>query len=247
MKHTIKNWNNFQPINELKRSTYQNAAHKLRKLGGIHKERASKMTQWSYISLGRHLGTFNMKFDIQSVEFENWKTKEKTWTDCLLPNKITSKNINRKMKMLKEGPLPVYIWGGLVDNPYAFYGDNPQDNMTHINCMIGVISEECNDFSYCFFINVKVEWIDGEFRVVPGSSDIDPVHSGDSDVEGIGFFADRQSALKFKRQFLTQDNMRKMVDGFEELREFFMEYSNGEQWNNYFKELQSISVNKLYQ
>lgn len=243
----IKKWNDFQPTNELKHSTYQNAATKLRRLGGIHKERASKMTQWSYISLGKHLGTFNMKFDIQSVEFENWKTKEKTWEDCLLPNKITSKDVNRKINMVKEGPLPVYIWGGLVDNPYEFYGDNPEDSMTHINCMVGVISEECNHTSYCFFINVRVEWVDGELRVVPGSADIDSVHSGDSDVEGIGFFADRQSALKFKRQFLTQDNMRSMVDGFDDLREFFMEYSNGEQWNNYFKELQSISVNKIYQ
>jgi hypothetical protein len=43
------------------------------------------------------------------------------------------------------------------------------------------------------------------------------------------------------------DNMRNMVDGFEELRDFFMEHSTGEEWNNYFKELQSISVNKIYQ
>ena len=40
--------------------------------------------------------------------------------------------------------------------------------------------------------------------------------------------------------------MRNMVDGFDELREFFMEHSSGEEWNNYFKELQSISVNKIF-
>jgi len=243
----IKKWNNFQPINELKHSTYQDAAVKLRRLGGVHKERASKLDQWSFISLGKHLGTFNMKFDIQSVKFENWKTKEITWENCLVPNKITHKDFHRKMNMVKEGPLPVYLWGGLVDNPYEFYGDNPEDNMTHINCMVGVISEECYHTSYCFFINVKVEWIDGEMKIAPGSAEIDSVHSGDSDVEGIAFFADRQSALKFKKQFLTQDNMRNMVDGFEELRDFFMEHSTGEEWNNYFKELQSISVNKIYQ
>ena len=243
----IKKWNDFQKINELKHRTYQDAAVKLRRLGGVHKERASKLDQWSFISLAKHLGTFNMKFDIQSVEFENWKTKEKTWEDCLLPNKITSKNVNRRINMVKEGPLPVYIWGGLVDNPYEFYGDNPEDNMTHINCMIGAISEECYNTYYCFFISVKVEWVDDVMKIVPGSAEIDSVHSGDSDVEGIAFFSDRQSALKFKKQFLNQDNMRNMVDGFDELREFFMEHSTGEEWNNYFNELQLISVNKIYQ
>jgi len=243
----IHKWNDFQKVNELKHSTYSIAATKLRRLGGVHKERASKLSQWSYISLGKHLGTFNMKFDIQSIEFENWKTKEKTWENCLLPNKITSKNVNRRINMVKEGPLPVYIWGGLVDNPYEFYGDNPYENMTHISCMLGAISEECYYTSYCFFISVKVEWIDGYMKIVPGSAELGTVHSGDSDVEGIAFFSDRQSALKFKKQFLTQDNMRNMVDGFEELREFFMEHSTGEEWGNYFKELQSISVNKIYQ
>jgi hypothetical protein len=242
----IKKWNDFQKINELKHRTYQDAAVKLRKLGGVHKERASKMEQWSYISLGKHLGTFNMKFDIQSLQFENWKTKEKTWENCLVPNKITSKDVHRKMNMVKEGPLPVYLWGGLVDDLNEIYGDDMQDSLTHISCMFGAISEECYNTCYCFFISVKVEWVDDEMKIVPGSAELDTVHSGDSDVEGIAFFADRQSALKFKKQFLNQENMRNMVDGLDELREFFMEHSTGEEWNNYFKELQSISVNKIF-
>ena len=242
----IKKWNNFQPMNELKHSTYQDAAVKLRRLGGVHKERASKLDQWSFISLGKHLGTFNMKFDIQSVKFENWKTKEITWENLLIPNKITHKDVHRKMNMVKEGPIPVYLWGGLVDDPNEIYGDFPQNSMTNINCMVGVISEEFYNVAYCFFISVKVEWVDDEMKIVPGSAELDTVHSGDSDVEGIAFFSDRQSALKFKKQFLNQDNMRNMVDGFDELREFFMEHSSGEEWNNYFKELQSISVNKIF-
>jgi len=242
----IKKWNDFQKINELKHRTYQDAAVKLRKLGGVHRERASKISQWSYISLGKHLGTFNMKFDIQSVEFENWKTKEKTWENLLIPNKITSKDVHRKMNMVKEGPLPVYLWGGLVDDLNEIYGNNPKDILTHISCMFGAISEECYNTCYCFFISVKVEWVDDEMKIVPGSAELDTVHSGDSDVEGIAFFADRQSALKFKKQFLNQENMRNMVDGFDELREFFMEHSTGEEWNNYFKELQSISVNRIF-
>lgn len=242
----IKKWNNFQTINELKHRTYQDAAFKLGKLGGVHKERASKLKQWSHISLGKHLGTFNMKFDIQSVKFENWKTKEITWENCLVPNKITHKDFHRNMNMVKEGPLPVYLWGGLVDDPNEIYGDFPQNSMTHINCMIGTISEECYNTCYCFFISVGVEWIDDVMKIVPGSAELDSVHSGDSDVEGIAFFSDRQSALKFKKQFLNQDNMRTMIDGFDELREFFMEHSGGEEWNNYFKELQSISINKIF-
>jgi hypothetical protein len=243
----IQKWNDFQKIDELKHITYQNAANKLRKLGGVHKERGSKLNQWSYIKLGKHLGTFNMKFDIQSVEFENWKTKGKTWENCLLPNKITSKNVTRRINMVKEGPLPVYLWGGLVDDLNEIYGDDMQDSLTHISCMFGVISEECYNPSYCFFISVKVEWVDDDMKIVPGSAELDTVHSGDSDVEGIAFFADRQSALKFKKQFLNQENMRNMVDGIDELRDFFMEHSTGEEWNNYFKELQSISINKIYQ
>ena len=65
----IKKFKEFDNINELKHSTYQSASSKLRRMGGIHKSRAENIDNWSYISLGKPFGTFNMHFDIGFCEF----------------------------------------------------------------------------------------------------------------------------------------------------------------------------------
>ena len=186
-----------------------------------------------------------MYFDIKSIEKTHWKTKEKFNDIHLIPHKITSKS-NDPMKMIKEGPLPVYLWGGLADDPNEMYSE-PINQLSFINIMVGAISEEVTETTYCFFINVKVEWVDDMMKIVPGSASLDPVLDGNSDIEGIAFFADRASAMKFKKLFLTQENLRNMIDGMDDLREFFMEYSSAEEWDNFFKVLQSINTNNIYQ
>lgn len=237
----IKKFNDFNIVNELKHSTYKSAASKLRRIGGTHTDRANNLNQWSYISLGKPLGIFNMHFDILSLE----NTRRSTWNEFLIPSKIITKYFKGNTKLIKKGPLPVYLWGGLVDNPYEIFNEEDIESLEFLNIMIGAISEECHETCYTFFISTKISWENGSFKIVSGSSGIDHVSNEVGD--GIAFFSDRKSAIKFKNVFLSQDNLRKMVDGFEELREFFMEYSTGEEWSNYFNELQSISINKLYQ
>ncbi len=237
----IKKFNEFDIINELKHSTYQSAASKLRRIGGVHKNRANNLNQWSYISLGKPLGTFNMHFDVLSME----NTRRSTWDEFIIPSKIITNDFKGNTKIVKKGPLPVYLWGGLVDNPYELCNEDNMESLGSLNVMVGAISEECHESCYTFFISTKLIWEDGSFKIVSGSSELDPVNTEIGDT--IALFSDRKSALKFKNVFLKQDNLRKMIDGFEELREFFMDYSTGEEWNNYFNELQSISINKLYQ
>lgn len=240
----IKKFKEFDNINELKHSTYQSASSKLRRMGGIHKSRAENIDNWSYISLGKPFGTFNMHFDIISIEHESYKTKEKSWNDYIIPsnNKKDSENLT---KLQKKGPLPVYLCGGLTEDINELYGEEYIEDMEYINIMFSAISEECIEPCSSFFLKTNVIWEDGYVKIVNGSSTLTTVNNEVGD--GIALFSDRKSAVKFKNVFLKTDNLKKMVDGFEDLRVFFMEYSTAEEWDNYFKEIQSISINKLYQ
>jgi hypothetical protein len=244
----IKKWLDFK-LNELNFSTYDMTAAKLSKLGGKHKERASKIRHWGYLSSScRDIGLLNMNFNLQSFKCVHWKTKAETHQVYLVPTtKMISKIDKREPTIVKNGPIPVYILDAYILDPEEMYDGNIKEMFSHFEIQFNVISEECEYPASCFLMTIAVEWIGDTFKLVPGSAEITDILSDESDVEGIALFSDRSSAVKFRNKFLDGDNLKKSMCGLEPIREFFMEYAySAEEWKNLFKYMREIPINKLY-
>lgn len=237
----IKKFDEFQ-VNELKFQTYYDAASKLRRKGRIHCDRADKIQKHAYDSLGKHLGAFNMNYDIIEKVAKNYlkkidepmlfikNTKEE-------PTRLTS--LQKAETTIQKAPSPTYITGALA----PFLEEEPQTYDEIVFMIFGIPVhpgyKEATDF---FGISIPIEWNNDTFSVKKGAARL--VDVGEN---GIVKFSDRKSAIKFKTKFLEPNNFKKMCDEIDSLREFFMEHSEATEWDNLLSELRNINTNDLYE
>lgn len=91
-----------------------------------------------------------------------------------------------------------------------------------------------------FMISISLDWIsDEEFKLSDKNISLYEMENG------IIKFSDRKSAMKFKNIF-DKKTVNKRISGFDELRNFFMEFSSAEELYKLFDKIKSISTNDLY-
>ena len=107
----IKNFSKYIK-EELKDRTYMDAYYKLKRLGGVHIQRANNIRNWAAKS--KSLGDVNVYLNIVESQSTNNRTKEITIYKELYP---MSHQIKPTEKIIKEGPLKCYLsYFGLADS-----------------------------------------------------------------------------------------------------------------------------------
>jgi hypothetical protein len=236
----IKKFDEFK-INELKWSTYRSAAEKLKKLGGRHKDRAKDLTRHTYIMGGRHLGLFNVNCDIVRKLSMNYITRQHEKMNFVVLSDRKDAGLNEEI--LKQAPLPVYITGSMWVNVKESFSDDDLVSCSGLDFMFFAIPEDesIEDTFEMFMLTIPIKWISDEQFVLSDH----PNSFFEMDL-GIVKFSDRKSAIKFRNQLLSQENLKDHLDGYQNLREFFMEFSQADQWEKLFEKMKKININQLY-
>jgi hypothetical protein len=239
----IKKFKDFK-INELNKSTYMSAALKLRKSGD--KKRASDLEFWAYNKDTIKFGTFKVNADI----YQDTDT-----TKYIMP----MKRANNKKSPVTEGPIDLYLTldtnlnRGGIDNERnnsfdSIYWDDTEEFNSICIIVYGQLFEYSNgqrlmsDYisSELFTIELKVEHQSDDSFILTNEVSIEPPFMAEEEDKIL--FADVNSANNFKKYFLNKELLSK-VDGF---REFFMEYFRPEDYEKFFKLLNQIPANQLY-
>jgi hypothetical protein len=98
---------------------------------------------------------------------------------------------------------------------------------------------------YPFYLCLDLKWDEEDTFVV---SDNVSFIQALNDFEGMFFFADRKSAVKFKN-LLTEENIKRLStsENFDSLRDFFVNNAkDSKQWSKFFNTLRSINTNLIY-
>lgn len=235
----IKSFENFQ-INELKHSTYWSASTKLRKLGGQHHDRARRLQRHSYLMSGRDLGELNLNANLIEKMSKNYLTKQ---DELMLFISNPNEALKRGETLYQKSPIQIYLTGGHMIDPRESFADEEISDCKSISTMFfGIPSreEKYSETFELFMMDVPITWENNVFKV------------GDESVyfcemeHGVLKFADRKSAVKFKNILGNKEVLKSVVDGLDDIREFFMGYSDASEWEKFLDKLKSISTNELY-
>lgn len=235
----IKSFENFQ-INELKHSTYWNAASKLRRLGGQHHDRARKLQRHSYIMNGRDLGELNLNANLIEKMSRNYLTKQ---DELMLFISNPNEALKKGETLYQKSPIQIYLTSGLMVDPRESFTDEEISDCKSISAMFFGIPSREEKFSEAFelfMMDVPISWENDVFKISDESISFCEME------HGVLKFADRKSAVKFKNIISNKETLKGFVDGLDDIREFFMEYSDASEWDKFFDKLKSISANELY-
>jgi hypothetical protein len=216
MKHLLR-------INELNRETYVSAAEKLRKKGGVHKERGQNILDWANMP-----GIVTLdKFKVKLYQVEGKRGID--YVDSLKKGQVAiSDETEAKLKYiaswdilgLEEGEFKIEEIGGLTLG-FAFeYGEGPIT---------------------LFTISTPVR-LENDILIVEGDAQIQeefytyPV-----------LFSNRKDAFRFKKIVLNEEFLLRNCEEFEKIKELFFLHSRGpEEYKKFLNGITSISVNDLF-
>lgn len=254
---------------ELKPSTYEDAAKKLNKLGGTHKERGENLLKWVDIvkkkkstERSKQYGEYSMNYQVISGISRkiNTTTREPInyeFTEIYHKGYNYKQPINTDIISVMKGPNKCYISAISCTNPEEEYTPEDMTLIQNIDFCVWIIDTESGISSSAFNYQIPIKWLDNETFELEGTIDID---SGWNDDESRILFSDRVNAVRFKRM-LKRDNIIKLlnfesgyIDDFtgkketyyDCLRKFFMEYSTSEEMEKAFKLIESVPINKLW-
>jgi hypothetical protein len=244
----IKKFNNFS-INELKSSTYLSAASKLK--GGGHEKRGEDLDRWSKMHDTRDFGVFNLGFEIREFKVISRRNGKKTWERSNVPLSYLDKNLSVERKkdleesrLIKSSPNSCHVSSCLIDEIEEMYGDDPT-TLFSLGVTFAFSPDESNGMIYPFYLCLDLKWDEEDTFVVSDKAWIDETSN---DFEGMFFFADRKSAVKFKN-LLTEENIKRLStsENFDSLRDFFVNNAkDSKQWSKFFNTLRSINTNLIY-
>jgi len=235
----IKKFDEFK-VNELKSSTYYDAARKLRKLGGKHIDKAHRLERHSIIMFGREFGEFNVNLDIIEKMSMNYLTKKEEMMSFV---KQPSEPLSKGETMVQKSPISIYITAGLMANPLESFNDDEIQACSAVDIMFFGIPSQDESFTETielFMLSVPIDWEGETFKISDS-----PVSVAEMEY-GVVKFADRKSANKFRSLLSDSDKFKNLVDGIDGMREFFMTYSTGTELDKLYKKLSSMSANTIY-
>ncbi len=258
----IKKFNDY--INEeLKDSTYQNAAKKLKELGGAHEKRGKNLLDWIDTAKKRkslqEYGEYSMNYQVVSgiirrVTINTQRVTEREFTEMYHKSYKYEKGPQNSttISSLREAPNKCSI-SSMTCNEFeeeCAYEDKIQT--IYINLFI--VDLESGLSHHAFNYEIPITWSEDNTFKTDGSIRIGV---GWNEDESKILFSDRLSAVKFKKM-MKRDNIIKLMkcetgynDGVKEnyydiLRKFFMEYSTAEEMEKIFKLIESVPVNQLW-
>ncbi len=270
----IKKFNDY--INEeLKDATYQNAAKKLKELGGAHEKRGKNLLDWIDTAKKRkslqEYGEYSMNYQVVSgtirrVGINTRRSTEREFTEMShksykYENKSSGTGAQNfiTISSLREAPNKCSI-SAMTCNEFeeeeenSDYNESAKIRTIYINLFI--VDLESGLSHHAFNYEIPITWskdntfkIDGSIRIGVGWNED----------ESKILFSDRLSAVKFKKM-MKRDNIIKLLkcengynqtEGIKEnyydiLRKFFMEYSTAEEMEKIFKLIESVPVNQLW-
>ncbi len=214
----------IKQFEELKYDTYRNAADKLSKMGTGHAPRVKKLIEWSHIKDYHKYGTFNVIINAKP-ESVHWKTKEK---------------IPAKPQRIAE----CYIDNISIDDMTFYESCIAEKEDSGIGVMVSMY-EPATDYHFTFLvIHMPIAWQDDKFYLDCNGESVE-VDKCDE-----GLFADRKSAMKFKK-VLNEDRQwepKHLEEGEDEdlnVRNIFMLYSTEDELEKMIALVKGISVQKL--
>jgi len=244
----IKNFNNFS-INELKSSTYLSAADKLKSSG--HEKRGDELHRWSMMHDTRDFGKFNLGFEIREFKVTSRKNGKTTWEKSNVPLSYLDMSFlsaeQRKhleeSKLIKSSPNSCHVCNCFLDQIHDLY-KYPMESK-YLGVTFEFTPDDGKGTVFPFYLCVDLKWDDEDMFGIGDNAWIDETSN---DFEGMFFFADRKSAVKFKN-LLTEENIKRLStsENFDSLREFFVNNAkDSKQWIKFFSTLRSINTNLIY-
>lgn len=221
---------------ELKDKTYMSAYHKLKRLGGVHTQRANNIRNW--VVKSKSLGEVNVYLKIVETQQINSINKRITIHKELYP---MDHQIDSNEKIIKEGPLNCYLsYVGLTDSfedEYDLNSETISEELIYLMFNVFVYNEEVSESANIFNFEVKLNWISNE------QFEVEYLKMTDTwdDFETKILFSDRRSALVFKN--ILKSNIL-LKD--EKLKDLFMKFSTREEFERMNKLFKEFPINQLY-
>jgi hypothetical protein len=262
----IKKFNDY--INEeLKDSTYQSAAKKLKELGGAHEKRGKNLLDWIDTAKKRkslqEYGEYSMNYQVVSgtirrVGLNTRRSTEREFTEMFHKSYRYDKDKGAQnfitISSLREAPNKCSI-SAMTCNEFeeeCAY----EDKIPTIYINLFIVDLESGVSHHAFNYEIPITWSEDNTFKIDG---IIRIGIGWNEDESKILFSDRLSAVKFKKM-MKRDNIIKLMkcengynqtEGIKEnyydiLRKFFMEYSTAEEMEKIFKLIESVPVNQLW-
>lgn len=230
----------FYPINELKDETYKSAADGLSKMGGLHKKRGEELEKWVKLKKTMNIGTFNMNAHI--LKYPDGHYPPGKFKDGITISKLIDHRQHQDDSIIKKSPNDFYISSVKVILPSKEVIEKEEPFLLYIS--FNAIPIDFNCEFQCLQISVEVDWDIKDNLFYISSDDWYDKTIKVSDA----IFADRKSAIKFKKILCDPKNLNDIIVNIDEIKDLFFEYStSGYQLECFLKIFSSLPTNILYQ
>lgn len=230
MKINIKNFDQF--FEELKPSTYMDAASKLKKMSGKHLQRATELEKWAKIIRYKNLETFQLNGKIFKFQYQSDYSY------------VTSLDADVSITV-KQGPIDCYL------RHIDFESDSDLNHKPDcIWFQFFFIEKESSIIFHAFSFEIDLKWgkdEEGDIFTVDNIKVIFGLNENDDKI----LFSNRKDAYRFRKDVLNKkaikDNLKgEFYDHYNKLVEFFQSYSTAKEFDSLLDKISNININQLW-